>query len=52
MLYWAHKDPSAFAPIPRQAQGGLLMNPVAVTDELRMLSAYGFPEAEELPLFA
>ena len=28
------------------------MNPVAVTDELRMLSAYGFPEAEELPLFA
>ena len=28
------------------------MNPVAVTDELRMLPAYGFPPAEELPLFA
>ena len=28
------------------------MNPVVVTDELRMLPAYGFPPAEELPLFA
>ena len=28
------------------------MNPVVLTDELRMLPAYGFPPAQELPMFA